>query len=76
MRKLILYWLFGTENIDDYLELLFKDINHNKEVSDLIDDHLKTLRDEKEHLQTIKKLIRICENHDIDVDKEIKQIEL
>ena len=76
MRKLILNWLFGIDNVEVYMDLLSKNINHHKECLHFIDDHIKTLNEEKENLDIIRKLIRICENHGIDVDKEIKQIEL
>lgn len=76
MRKLILCWLFGTDDIEYYMDLLYKNINHNREECSLINSHLKTLEEEKENLRIIRKLIKVCENNNIDVDKEIKQIEL
>lgn len=76
MKKLILYWLFGTDNVENYMDLLRESINHHKECQHFINDHIKTLDEAKENLDTIRKLIKICENHGIDVDKEIKQIEL
>lgn len=76
MRKLILWWLFGTSDIDDYMDLLRKDLDHLNEEHRLIDDHLKLLDRQKWALDTLRKLIRICENHGIDVDEEIKHMEL
>ena len=76
MRKLILNWLFGTDNVERYFELLVKSINHEDECLRFINDHLQTLEREKQHLEIIRKLIRVCENHEIDVDKEITQLEL
>lgn len=67
MKKLILQWLFGVDNIDDYLEVLTRNIKQ-------IESHIKTLDEEKEHITIIRKLIRVCENHGIDVDKEIKKV--
>lgn len=83
MRKLILNWLFGTDNVKRYMELLNKSLEHNhesiehhKECLRLIDDHKATLDKSKQYLNDILKLIKICQNHGIDVDKEMKQIEL
>lgn len=83
MRKLILRWLFGTDDIRDYMELLRDDIHHHddnirhcEECIKLINDHRKSLERAKLTLDTARKLIQICENHGIDVDEEIKHIEL
>ena len=76
MKKLILRWLFGTNDIADYMYLLKRHVDHCQEKLELIDEHKKTLYREKEELDMIRKLIRICENHGIDVDEEFKQIEL
>ena len=82
MKKLILNWLFGTdvkryeELLHDHTELLRENLEREQKYLDHIQDHLKTLYEEKEHIKLMLKLIKICENHGIDVDKEIKQIEL
>lgn len=76
MRKLILMWLFRTDNIEDYIELLHRDNKRIQQQMDLIDGHLKTLDKHKEDLDIIRKLIKVCENHGINADKEIKEIEL
>ena len=76
MKKLILNWLFGTENVKRYMELLERAIDHEKICIDLIDDHKKSLEESKTYLDDILKLIKICENHGIDVDKELKKINL
>ena len=76
MKKRILKWLFGTYDIDDYLDLLVKSRDNYNEQMRLIDDHLKTIDRAKENCNTIIKLIRICESHGIDVDEEIKHIRL
>ena len=76
MRKLILMWLFRTDNIEDYIELLHRDNKRIQQQMDLIDLHLETLDKHKEDLDTIRKLIKVCENHGINVDEEIKKIEL
>ena len=76
MRKLILMWLFRTDDIEDYCKLLHKDDERIKQQMDLIDSHLKTLYEEKENIDIIRKLIKVCENHGINADEEIKKIEL
>lgn len=76
MKKLILNWLFGIDNVEKYMELLDKSIQHENECIRLIDAHLKTLNNRKEDINRIRKLIKICENHGINVDEEIKQIKL
>lgn len=82
-RKLILEWLFGTDDVDSYMKLLKKNIDycsdgikHAEECIELIRDHRKSLEREKWTIETIRKLIKICENHGIDVDEEIKHVEL
>ena len=75
MRKWILRWLFGTDDIKSYMELLTESMNHHQRCRGFLDDHLKTLEREKEELNDIKKFLRICENHGIDVDEEMKKIE-
>ncbi len=76
MKKLILRWLLGTDDIEHYFKLLRKDNERIKEEMDLIDAHLKTLNEEKENLDIIRKLIKICDIHGINADEEIKKIEL
>lgn len=73
MKKFILKWLFG-EDFKDYMELLHNHIEALKKHSKTIDDHIATLHREAEDLEIIRKLIVVCENHGIDVDKEIEQI--
>ena len=76
LRKHILWWLFDTDDIDQYMHIL-------RDSRRYIDEHLKTLnkyleetKRHEEDLATILKLIKICENHGIDIDEEIKHIEL
>lgn len=76
MRKLILKWLFGTDDIKEYMELLGKSLHHTSECLELLDDHKKTLDRNKWALETLQKTLIICENHGIDVDEEIKHIQL
>lgn len=83
MRKLILKWLFGIEYVDKYMELLIKNRDLHQECIDLIEEerevliaHRKTIDEELDILNDVRKLIKICENHKIDVDKEIKEVKL
>lgn len=82
MKKLILKWLFGTdvkryeELLDEYIALLHKTAENEQKHLDQIRFHLKTLEEERENLDIIRKLIIVCENYGIDVDEEIKHIKL
>lgn len=69
LKKLILEWLFGTDNVKDYLNLLSENIK-------LIERLIAELDDHRESLNIIRKLVKICENHSIDVDEEIKHVKL
>jgi hypothetical protein len=76
MKKLILNWLFGTDNVERYMDLLDKNINHTKECEHYIQEHIDTLNSQKKDIDLARKLIKICENHGINIDEEIKQIKL
>lgn len=76
MKRRVLNWLFGTDNVEKYMDLLYKNLNHSKECRELIDKHLETLKSQQEDLNNIRKLIKICENHGINIDKEVKEIKL
>ena len=74
MRKLILNWLFGEENVEKYMELLSESIELSNRQIELRRVYIKSLEREKEYLKTIIKLIDVCEKHGISVDDELKQI--
>ena len=83
MKQRILMWLFGTDDIKSYMELLRekKDhltdaLEHTNECLELIREHRETIDRAEWFIQLCEKLIRICENHGIDVDEEIKYIQL
>ena len=83
MKKLILWWLFGTDDVDSYMELLRKNrdylvdsLEHTNECLELIREHRETIDRAEWFIQLSEKLIRICKNHGIDIDEEIKQIKL
>ena len=69
MRKLILKWLFGTDDVERYFTILQRDTG-------LIEDHLNTLKLAKEDILICRKLIKICKNHGINIDEEMKDVEL
>lgn len=68
-RESILMWLFGTDDIQSYMKVLKESIDDKLRAIELIDEH-------RQSLNTILKLIKICENHGIDVNEEIKYIQL
>lgn len=76
MKKLILNWLFGTDNVKEYIELLNESCNYYEQCIDSINKHLETLEKAKKDLDIMRKLIKICKNHGINIDEEIKHIEL
>lgn len=76
MRKLILRWLFGTDDIKSYMDVLTGSIKEMTEHTKSIKEHQETLNRSIENLNMIQKLLKICENHGIDIDKELEQIEL
>ena len=76
MKKLILNWLFGTDDIREYIEVLIENREYNSKIIDKVNEHIKTLEKWKEDITLMRKLIKICENYGIDVDKEIKKIDL
>ena len=76
MRKLILKWLFGTDDIEKYMKLLEDNMDYGNRLLTTLDDHLDTLKREEETIDIARKLIKICKNHGIDIDEEAKHIEL
>lgn len=76
LRSKILNWLFGTDDIFYYKKLLEMNIENRGEYCNLIEDYIKELDQHKEDLNTMRKLLRVCDNHEIDVDEEIKHIKL
>lgn len=75
MKKLILNWLFGTDNVKQYIDVLYENMQHTKKCMGLIDEHIKSLGRHQKTLETTLKLIEICKNHGIDVDEELKKID-
>ena len=69
LRERILMWLFGTDDVQSYMQVLKESIDDKLGAIELIDEH-------RQSLNTMLKLIKICENHGIDVDEEIEHIQL
>lgn len=75
IRKIILNWLLGTDNVKEYMELLADNIEVRKGYIEEIASHRTSLEQSKEYFEDTLKLIKICEQHAIDVDKELKCID-
>ena len=76
LRKLILRWLFDTDNINDYQDLLVDNIDTTERLIKEFNAHINTMKKYRADLILIKKLVKVCENHGIDAGKEIKDIKL
>ena len=76
MKKTILRWLFGTDDIESYMDLLRRDVAHLNEELQLLNDHKRSLEREESELKMLRQMLQIFENHGIDVDEEIKHIQL
>ena len=74
MRKLILNWLFGEENVEEYIEVLGKAVDLSNRQIELRCDYLKSLEREKEYINIIIKFIELCEKHGIPISDELKHI--
>ena len=76
MRKLFFKWLFDVDDIADYGELLREVLQERRHHLAALNDHIETLNERSDDLELMRKLLKICENHGIDVDQEIKDITL
>lgn len=76
MRERILMWLFGTDDIKSYFELLVTAKRYCEEHLVTLRDLVKEIERHKESLNLMMKLIKICENHGIDVDEELNYVAL
>ena len=83
MKKLILMWLFGNDNIEKYIDLLRSNIQYvntslegHEACLKEIESHRESLEREQEMLKTMYKLIKICKNNGINIDEEIKKVEI
>ena len=74
MKKLILNWLFGINNVREYVELLRDDLKNREEYLKDLHKHREALIRERMELQIILNLIAICENHKIDYKKELREL--
>lgn len=69
MKRLILNWLFGTDNVKDYMKLLEDYINS-------IEMNIELLHEGQFYINLVKKLLIVCSNHEIDINEEIKHVKL
>lgn len=76
LRKRILWWLFGTDDIDAHIHLLTDSKRYVEEHLKTLHEYQKEIKSHKESLAIMLKLIKICKNHGIDVDEEIKHVTL
>ena len=76
IKKRILMWLFNTDNMEEYFALLHEVQNERENHINALNRHIETLHRLQDNLNIEIKLIKICENHGIDVDKELKEVEL
>ena len=65
MKKLILKWLFGTDDIKRYTEVIGNAMDANERCIKNFNSHIETLNEYRKDIDTMRKLIRICENHGI-----------
>ena len=66
IKKLILMWLFGTDDIKSYMELLRRGIDHCEERIELINSHKETLKREERELEMVRTLLKVCKDHGIE----------
>ena len=83
MKKLILQWLFGVDEIDSYMELLRQNrdhltnaLEHTNECLALIREHRETIDRAEWFIKLANDLIKVCEKHGINIDEEIRLIHL
>ena len=73
MRKLILKWLFGTDDVEKYYDSL---CNHEKTLNEhieLINEHIELLNDSVKYLEMLKKLSQLCAEKGVNVDEEMAE---
>ena len=72
LREIILRWLFGTDNIEKYIELLCKSQEELDRHLSTINSHLETLKESKRILKLLEQTIEVCKEHGIDIEEEIE----
>jgi intergrase/recombinase len=76
IRRLILKWLLGVDNVDLFRMVIDENTRVRKGYIENLENYLETLSKEKEIIDNMRKLIQVCKNHDIDIDEEIEHIQL
>lgn len=73
MKKWILRWLFDVD-APEYFDILKRYLHELSEHRDTLTEMQEEIKSHRKSLITILKLIKICENHGIALDKEIEEI--
>lgn len=74
LRRKVLMWLFETEDVEKYFHIFSKYVDEVKEHRDTIQGHLNTMEDHLNTLRLLRKVITVCQNHSIDIDKEVAEL--
>ena len=74
LRRKVLMWLFETEDVEKYFHIFSKYVDEIKEHRDTIERHLNTTKEQLDTLRLLRKVITVCQNHSIDIDKEVAEL--
>lgn len=74
LRRKVLMWLFETEDVEKYFHIFSKYADEIKEHRDTIERHLNTTKEQLDTLRLLRKVITVCQNHSIDIDKEVAEL--
>jgi hypothetical protein len=74
IRRKVLMWLFETEDIEKYFNILSKYVDEIKEHRDAIQRHLNEIEEHLGTLRLLRKVLTVCQNHSIDIDKEVAEL--
>lgn len=74
LRRKVLMWLFETGDVKKYVDILIAYKNELKEHSDTIERNLHEIQEHMDTLKLLKKVIKVCKNHSIDIDKEVAEL--
>ena len=74
LRKKVLMWLFETEDVKKYMDILIAYKDELKKHGDTIERNLHELQEHMNTLKLLKKVIKVCKNHSIDIDKEVSEL--
>lgn len=74
LRRKVLMWLFETEDVEKYFHIFSKYVDEIKEHRDTMERHLNTTTEQLDTLRLLRKVITVCQNHSIDIDKEVAEL--